>query len=109
MSFTRQFLRTRHLVLVAAAVLLLVAPLWDAYAYSGAGPSTFSAVQLSPHENGGSDPEANLPALFAVYIITWGGFFAFVFVMSRRQREMRREIDALKAALEERAQTAGGE
>jgi CcmD family protein len=46
-----------------------------------------------------SDPEANLPFLFAVYIITWGGFFAYVFAMSRRQREMQRELDALKTVI----------
>ena len=108
MSFTGQSLRTRHLVLVAAAVLLVTVPFWEAHAYSGSGPVGTSATQLSTQENGDSDPEANLPALFAVYIITWAGFFGFVFVMSRRQREMRREIDALKTALEERRQPAGG-
>lgn len=46
-----------------------------------------------------SDPEANLPFLFAVYIITWGGFFAYVFAMSRRQREIQRELDALKTVI----------
>ena len=44
------------------------------------------------------DPEANLPYLFAVFIITWAGFFSYVFIMSRRRREMQREIDVLKAA-----------
>ena len=46
--------------------------------------------------------EAELPWLFAVYIITWAAFFGYVFVMSRRQREMRAEIQALKRALAER-------
>lgn len=46
--------------------------------------------------------EAELPWLFAVYIITWAAFFGYVFVMSRRQREMRAEIEALKRALAER-------
>ncbi len=50
-----------------------------------------------------SDPEANLPFLFAVYIITWGGFFAYAFAMSRRQREMQRELDALKAVIADKA------
>ena len=48
------------------------------------------------------DPEANLPSLFAAFFVTWAAFFGYVFVMSRRQREMRREIDALKLALAER-------
>lgn len=46
--------------------------------------------------------EAELPWLFAVYIITWAAFFGYVFVMSRRQREMRAEIEVLKRALAER-------
>jgi CcmD family protein len=54
-----------------------------------------------------SDPEANLPFLFAVYIITWGGFFAYAFVNSRRQREMQRELDALKAVIAERESQPG--
>ena len=49
-----------------------------------------------------SDPEANLPFLFAVYIITWAAFFVYIFYVSRKQREMRREIDALQRALTER-------
>ena len=48
------------------------------------------------------ESEANLPYLFAVFIVTWAAFFAHVFVMSRRQREMQREIEALKMALAER-------
>jgi len=54
-----------------------------------------------------SDPEANLPFLFAVYIITWGGFFAYSFAMSRRQREMQRELDALKAVIAEKESQSG--
>ena len=42
-----------------------------------------------------------LTYLFAVYIITWGGFFAYAFYMSRRQREMQRELEALRRALDE--------
>ncbi len=46
--------------------------------------------------------ESELPWLFAVYIITWAAFFGYVFVMSQRQREMRREIDILRRVLAER-------
>jgi CcmD family protein len=46
--------------------------------------------------------ESELPWLFAVYIITWAAFFGYIFMLSRRQREMRREIDALKRALADR-------
>ena len=51
------------------------------------------------------DPEENLPFLLAVYTITWVAFFAYAFYVNRRQQELRREIDELKKALEER--TAG--
>ena len=53
-----------------------------------------------PPEEG--DPESNLPFLFAFYTITWIGFFAYLFLISRRQLYMRREIEALRRALEER-------
>ena len=56
--------------------------------------------QTHPQEN--LRGESELPWLFAVYIITWGAFFGYVFIMSRRQREMRREIDALNRAMAER-------
>jgi CcmD family protein len=57
----------------------------------------------------GSEPEANLPFLFAVFIITWAAFFAYVFYVSRRQREMQNEIEALKRALDERDRKAAEE
>ena len=51
-------------------------------------------------------PEANLPYLFAVFFITWAGFFAYVFYSSRRQRQMEREIETLKSILNDRGQAA---
>ena len=52
-------------------------------------------------EEHGDDPESNLPFLFAVFFITWAAFFAYVFIMARRQREIRQEIEALKRVLAE--------
>ena len=49
-----------------------------------------------------SDPEANLPFLFAVYLVTWAAFFVYIFYLSRKQREMRGEIEALKRAVADR-------
>lgn len=46
--------------------------------------------------------QSELPWLFAVFVITWAAFFAYVFIISRRQREMRNEIQALKRALADR-------
>ena len=77
----------------AVAVALCAALIWAALA-----PATAFAQQSQPT----SSPEANLPFLFAVYIITWAAFFAYAFYVSRRQREMQREIEALKRALEDR-------
>ena len=48
------------------------------------------------------DRGGNLPFLFAVYTVTWAAFFAYAFYMSRRQRELRRELEELRKALEER-------
>ena len=45
-------------------------------------------------------PSENLPYLFVVYSVTWVLFFAYVFYVSRRQRELEREIRELKAAIE---------
>ena len=46
--------------------------------------------------------ESNLPFLYGVYTVTWATFFAYAFYVSRRQRELRRQIDELRRVLEER-------
>jgi CcmD family protein len=46
-----------------------------------------------------ADPGPNLGYLFAVYIVTWAAFFVYVFMMSRRHRAMRAEIQALRIAI----------
>ena len=68
--------------------------------------SVLGGVEAVSPAQQGSDPEANLPFLFAVFIITWAAFFVYVFYVSRRQREMQGEIEALKRALEERDRQA---
>lgn len=44
-------------------------------------------------------PSENLPYLFAAYAVTWVAFFAYVFFVSRRQRELEREIEELRQEL----------
>ncbi len=93
--------------LPGALALVIVAVLWSTFAGAAAadddGPMPDSpAAQAQEQEDPDSDPEANLPYLFAVYIITWAGFFAYALFMSLRQREMRRELDTLKAAVAKR-------
>ena len=39
------------------------------------------------------DPEANLDFLFAVYTITWIVFFIYAFFISRKQQELRQDIE----------------
>ena len=53
----------------------------------------------------GSDPESNLPFLFALYTITWLAFFAYAFYMTRRQSELNHEIQELRRMLEQREQS----
>ena len=57
--------------------------------------------EVSPEDKdvGSSEAKANLPYLFAVFMITWAGFFGYVFVMTRRRRELLREIESLKTIL----------
>ena len=81
--------------LIAAGVL--AAPVYAGYGIVENAASATGFAQASD-----SDPEANLPFLFAVYILTWAGFFGYAFYMSRRQRDMRRDIKALRQALRER-------
>ena len=66
-----------------------------------AAPAIATADTLAQQQRG----ESELPWLFAVYAITWATFFGYVFVMSRRQREMQREIDTLKRALDAKMDT----
>lgn len=54
------------------------------------------------------DPEANLPYLFAVYAITWVIFFVYLYYLSQRQRNLRREVEELRQALSERERQGGG-
>jgi len=42
------------------------------------------------------DLERNLGFLFAIYLVTWAGFFAYIFIVSRKQNDLSREINALK-------------
>lgn len=45
-------------------------------------------------------PSDNLPYLFAAYAVTWVVFFIYVFFVSRRQRELEREVKELRNVLE---------
>ena len=90
-------------VLALTTVIVLVAYSGPAEAAEGVRAETGEQAALPPPQAGDDlGGESELPWLFAVFFITWAAFFGYVFVMSRRQREMRREIDALRRALAQR-------
>ncbi len=43
----------------------------------------------------------NLGYLFAAFAVVWAVLFAYVLGLSRKQRQLRREIDSLKKAMAE--------
>ena len=91
-------------VIVAIAVVGVVG-VEDAYAFHASGePVTLGGEVFANGDE--HDPESNLPFLFAVFFITWAAFFAYVFIMSRRQGEMRGEIEALRRVLTEQEERA---
>ena len=104
MSYTDGRRRAVGLVALALSVALAVGVLGvsDVRASTDGPLHVFGGSGPQAQVEADSDPDANLGFLFAVYIVTWAGFFGYVFIMSRRQREMRREIDTLKAVLDER-------
>ncbi len=102
-----RFTRASRRVLLPAALLVALA---------ATAPAGVAGAQISPEytdQNAAESPltpqpqaqdrdgESELPWLFAVFFVTWAAFFAYVFMMSRRQREMQRELEALRRALAE--------
>ena len=87
--------------LALAALIFLSAPGWGSAAEAASVLEAEVPESLPQESEPDRVPEANLPYLFAVFIITWAVFFGYVFVMSRRQNELRQEIDALKQRLAE--------
>ena len=88
----------RNIAVIAVAIILAAGTLTSAIAVSAYDETAAPiAAEVPAQQQRG---ESELPWLFAVYAITWAAFFGYVFVMSRRQREMQREIDALKRALQ---------
>lgn len=55
-----------------------------------------------------TNPEGNLPFIFGVYTVTWGAFFAFAFYMTRRQRNLKQEIEDLRRDLARQRQFPQG-
>ena len=52
-------------------------------------------------------PSCNLPYLAAAFAASWIVFFVYVFFVTRRQQEMRREIGELRQTLDRRSAADG--
>ncbi|MQG76873.1 MAG: CcmD family protein [SAR202 cluster bacterium] len=48
-----------------------------------------------------TEGEEFLPFLFAVFVVTWVAFFVYAFFMTRKQADLKREIDALRESIED--------
>ena len=56
----------------------------------------------------GQAPPSNLTFLFAAFAVTWVGFFAYAFFVSRRRQEVQRELRALRRELEQQDTSEDG-
>jgi CcmD family protein len=65
----------------------------------------FRVAEVVGQDN--TNTETNLDYLFAIYLITWVGFFTYIFIVSRRQRTMEREIEGLKQLLSQQQKSTG--
>ncbi len=79
-----------YFVVISGLVFFLTTPVHSLVA---------SPLESSPSE--AHDPEANLKFLFSVFFITWIAFFAYVFFLSKRLKEMTRELQLIKKTLAE--------
>ena len=97
----------KGLVLRPLVVLLIVSAIFLSSAAIPAMAQTDTQDQATTAP-ATRDPEANLPFLFAVYAVTWVAFFAYLYYLSQRQQNLRRELEELREALSERERQAGG-
>ena len=96
-------------VLGAAAIvtaLMLALVTTEAAVFASEGSAGSPAAGGLPQEN--TNTSTNLGYLFAIYIITWAGFFAYIFIVSRRQRWLEREIRNLRKLVTDRRGTEEG-
>ncbi|MEX0762721.1 MAG: CcmD family protein [Dehalococcoidia bacterium] len=62
-----------------------------------------NGIALSVVERESGRLETNLGFLFAVFAITWGAFFAYIFYVSRKQRDLQRDVTLLRNAMKRTA------
>ncbi len=79
-------MRTKLAALLAALLLLAIT-----------APTAMAAASAQD-----APGESNLGFLLAGALLTWTGFFAYAFYISRKNRDLRREIEELRRLLAER-------
>ena len=77
--------------------------LWVAIALALAALLAVPGVAVASEHGASAPGESNLGFLLVALLIAWAGFFAYTFYLSRKTREMRREIDELREQLSEKA------
>lgn len=96
--------KTFHsLKILLPALLLVLASFSVTHGQAWASQTTIGAASPNIPLAVSSAAESNLPYLYAVFTITWAAFFGYVFLMSKRQRDLHKEIEALKKNLEEKS------
>ena len=93
----------RRAALILAIALALSAGIWGQAGVQASPdnpPAHIDAAAPQADPEPGDDPEPNLGFLFGVFMVTWAGFFGYAFMVSRRQRELQREIATLRAVIE---------
>lgn len=64
----------------------------------------FAGTQFAPNDK--LFDESPLPYLLGVYTITWLAFFAYALYMTRRQQDLRRQIDEIRRGLDQQDNSA---
>lgn len=100
MRFIIRLAKTRIIVIISILFIVsFMSVVWSKpiVATSEKPEDIFASTYMDYMKQESRDPGANLPFLFAVYTITWAGFFSYIFMLSRRQRAINREIEYLKS------------
>ena len=95
----------RRPITLAVALSTALIPAGAIAFASEAGPA---AVQAAAAAQENTNENTTLGYLFAIYMITWAGFFAYVFVMTRRQKSMENEVAALRLLLNDQESAEKG-
>jgi CcmD family protein len=105
----RLTLRPLIALLIVSAIFLSTAAIPAlAQPLPGSAGSVQHDVSAQATNAESSDPEANLPFLFSVYSVTWVIFFVYLYYLSQKQRNLRREVEELRQVLAEREGQTGG-